>query len=178
VVSILAGVKMHSIGLTLNHHRLVRIMPNTPAQIGHGMCVWTASTDVSQEVRTFVERCLDALGEQAYVDDEKYLDMATAVSASGPAYVFRFIEGMIDGAVLLGMPPDLARQLVLQTVRGSAILTDETGKHPAELAGMVTSPGGTTAAGLYELENGRFKAITMNAIRAAYERGEELGKGK
>lgn len=178
VVSILAGVKMHSIGLRLNHDRLIRIMPNTPAQIGHGMCVWTASAGVPGDVKTFVEKTLDSLGEQAYVSDEKYVDMATAVSASGPAYVFKLIESMIDGGVLLGMPADLARKLVVQTVAGSAILTRESGKHPAELASMVTSPGGTTAAALLALEEGRFKATIMRAVRAAYERGEELGRGK
>lgn len=178
VVSILAGVKMHSIGLRLNHDRLIRIMPNTPAQIGHGMCVWTASSGVPGNIREFVEKALDSLGEQVFVGDEKYVDMATAVSASGPAYVFKLIESMIDGGVLLGMPADLARKLVVQTVAGSAILTRESGKHPAELASMVTSPGGTTAAALLALEEGQFKATIMRAIRAAYERGEEIGGGK
>ena len=178
VVSILAGVKMHSIGLRLNHDRLIRIMPNTPAQIGHGMCVWTASPGVPGNVREFIEKALDSLGEQAFVSDENYVDMATAVSASGPAYVFKLIESMIDGGVLLGMPADLARKLVVQTVAGSAILTRESGKHPAELASMVTSPGGTTAAALLALEEGQFKATIMRAVRAAYERGEELGSGK
>lgn len=178
VVSIMAGVKMHSIGLRLNHDRLIRIMPNTPAQVGAGMCVWTASSGVPDDVRKFVEMTLESLGEQAFVSDEKYVDMATAVSASGPAYVFKLIESMIDGGVLLGMPADLARKLVVQTVVGSAILTRETGKHPAELASMVTSPGGTTAAALLALEEGQFKATIMRAVRAAYERGEELGAGK
>ena len=178
VLSILAGVKMHSIGLRLNHDRLIRVMPNTPAQIGHGMSVWTATSDVPSPVREFTESTLAALGEQVYVDDEKYVDMATALSASGPAYVFKFIEALIDAGVLLGMPADMARKLVLQTVTGSAILTRESGKHPAELANMVTSPGGTTAAGLRALEQGRFRATVMDGVKAAYERGEELGGGK
>ncbi len=178
VLSILAGVKLHSIGLRLNHDRLIRVMPNTPAQIGHGMCVWTASDGVPADVRSFTEKALDSLGEQVYVEDEKYVDMATALSASGPAYVFRFIEALIDGGVLLGMPADMARRLVLQTVTGSAILAHETGKHPAELANMVTSPGGTTAAGLLALDEGGFRAAAVRAVLAAYERGEELGGGK
>ena len=178
VLSILAGVKMHSIGLRLNHDRLIRVMPNTPAQIRRGMSVWTATRDVPARVKEFAEEALESLGEQVYVEDEKYVDMATALSASGPAYVFRFIEALIDGGVLLGMPADMARKLVLQTVVGSAILTRETGKHPAELANLVTSPGGTTAAGLFALEKGRFRATVMGSVQAAYERGEELGGGK
>jgi pyrroline-5-carboxylate reductase len=169
---------MHSIGLRLNHDRLIRVMPNTPAQIGHGMSVWTATPDVPRPVREFTEHTLTALGEQLFVDDEKYVDMATALSASGPAYVFKFIEALVDAGVLLGMPADMARKLVLQTVTGSAILTRESGKHPAELANVVTSPGGTTAAGLKALEDGRFQATVMDAVVAAYERGEELGGGK
>lgn len=178
VLSILAGVKMHSIGLRLNHDRLVRVMPNTPAQIGHGMSVWTASKPVPKAVRDFAGKMLGALGEQVYVEDEKYVDMATALSASGPAFVFVFIESLIDAGVLLGMPNEMARKLVLQTVSGSAALVRETGKHPAELRNMVTSPGGTTAAGLLAMEDGGFRATTIRTIRAAYERGEQLGAGK
>lgn len=178
VVSILAGVKIHSIGLRLNQKRLIRVMPNTPAQVGHGMVAWTATGEVPAEVKDFVGKVLESLGDQVYFDDEKYVDIATALSASGPAYVFRFIEALIDGGVLLGLPAPVARRLVLQTVTGSAILTKETGKHPAELATMVTSPGGTTASGLLALEERAFRATVMSAVRAAYVRGEELGGGK
>ena len=178
VLSILAGVKMHSIGLRLNHKRLIRVMPNTPAQIGQGMSVWTASSDVPDAVREFVGKVLGSFGEEVFVQEEKYVDMATAVSASGPAYIFRMIDAMIEGGALLGMPADLARKLVIQTILGSAILTRESGKHPGELAAMVTSPGGTTAAALMALEEGKFKATVMRAVKAAYDRGEELGGGK
>ena len=178
VLSIIAGVKMHSIGLKLNHERLIRVMPNTPAQIGVGMSVWTATASVPAPVRDFAGRMLGALGEQVYVDDEKYVDMATALSASGPAYVFVFIEALIDAGVHLGMPNDMARKLVLQTLIGSAALVRATGKHPAELRNMVTSPGGTTAAGLLALEDAAFRAAVIRAVRAAYERGEQLGSGK
>lgn len=178
VLSILAGVKIQSIGLRLNHGRLIRVMPNTPAQIGHGMSVWTATPEVPEEDRELTAQVLGALGEHVYLEDEKYLDMATALSASGPAYVFRFIESMIEAGVLLGMPIDLARKLVLQTVTGSAILTAESGKHPAELANMVTSPGGTTASGLLALEDGGFRGALLHAVQAAFERGEALGSGK
>ncbi len=178
VLSKLAGVKKHSIGQRINHDRLIRVMPNTPAQIGHGMSVWTASSAVPEEARKFTEQALGSLGEQLYVENEKYVDMATALSASGPAYVFRFIESLIDGGVLLGMPADMARKLVLQTVIGSAILTRETDEHPAVLANRVTSPGGTTAAGLRVLEQRGFRAAVVDSISAAYERGEQLSGGK
>jgi len=178
VLSILAGVKMRSIGLKLNHKRLIRVMPNTPAQISQGMSVWTASSEVPDAVREFVGKALGSFGEEVFVQEEKYVDMATAVSASGPAYIFRMIDAMIEGGVLLGMPADLARKLVIQTVLGSATLTRESGKHPGELAAMVTTPGGTTAAALMALEEGKFKATVMSAVKAAYDRGEELGGGK
>lgn len=178
VLSILAGVKMHSIGLRLNHKNLIRVMPNTPAQIGMGMSVWTATASVPAQVRDFTGGMLSAIGEHVYVDDEKYVDMATALSASGPAYVFVFIESLVDAAVQLGMPNEMARKLVLQTLTGSAGLVKATGKHPAELRNMVTSPGGTTAAGLHALENAGFRAGVIKAVLAAYERGEQLGSGK
>lgn len=178
VLSIIAGVKLHSIGLRLNHERLIRVMPNTPAQVGVGMSVWTAAASVPAPVRDFAGKMLGALGEQVYVDDEKYVDMATALSASGPAYVFVFIEALIDAGVHLGMPNEMARKLVLQTLTGSAALMRATGKHPAELRNMVTSPGGTTAAGLLAMEDAAFRAAVIHAVRAAYERGEQLGSGK
>jgi pyrroline-5-carboxylate reductase len=153
-------------------------MPNTPAQIGQGMSVWTASSDVPDAIRDFVGQALGSFGEEVFVSEEKYVDMATAVSASGPAYIFRMIDAMTEAGVLLGMPADLARKLVIQTVLGSATLTRESGKHPGELAAMVTSPGGTTAAALMALEEGKFKATVMSAVKAAYDRGEELGGGK
>lgn len=178
VLSIVAGVKMHSIGLRLNHERLIRVMPNTPAQIGAGMSVWTSTAGVPGPVKAFAGRMLEALGDQVYVDEEKYVDMATALSASGPAYVFVFIEALIDAGVHLGMSNAMARRLVLQTLTGSAELMRSSGKHPGELRNMVTSPGGTTAAGLLALEEASFRATVMRAVKAAHERGEQLGAGK
>ena len=177
VLSIMAGVKIHSLGLKLNHGRIIRVMPNTPAQVGRGMSVWTAWGDVPQGVIEFTGRMLDGMGEQIYLEDEKLVDMATALSASGPAYVFTFIESLADAGVLLGMPQDVARRLAIQTVLGSAELATRSGKHPAELRNMVTSPGGTTAAALLALEDGGFRAAVLNAVKAAYRRGEELGAG-
>ncbi len=178
VLSIMAGIKMHSIGLALNHRSLVRVMPNTPSQIRQGMSVWVATDDVPDDVSRFTSSMLDALGDQVRLDDEKVLDMATALSASGPAFVFVFLESLIDAGVKLGMPADIARRLAIQTIRGSAALASETGKHPGELRNMVTSPGGTTAAGLHAMEECGFRAAAAAAVLAAHQRGEELGTGK
>ena len=178
VLSIMAGIKMHSIGLALNHRSLVRVMPNTPSQVRQGMSVWVATDDVPDDVTEFTSSMLDGLGDQVRLDDEKVLDMATALSASGPAFVFVFLESLIDAGVQLGMPADIARRLAIQTIQGSAALALETGKHSAELRNMVTSPGGTTAAGLHAMEEGGFRSAAASAVLAAYRRGEELGTGK
>ena len=178
VLSIMAGVKIHSIGLKLNHTKLIRVMPNTPAQIRKGISAWTASDDVEQATLDFVASMLSAIGDELKFSDEKHIDIATALSGSGPGYVFVFIEALTDAGVELGLPVHVARHLASQTVLGSAALQRESGKHPAELRNMVTSPGGTTAAGLAALEMGGFRANVADAVRAAFERGEELAGGK
>ena len=178
VLSIMAGVKIHSIGLKLNHTKLIRVMPNTPAQIRKGISAWTASDDVEQATLDFVASMLSAIGDELKFNDEKNIDIATALSGSGPGYVFVFIEALTDAGVELGLPVHVARHLASQTVLGSAALQRESGKHPAELRNMVTSPGGTTAAGLAALEMGGFRASVADAVRAAFERGEELAGGK
>ena len=178
VLSIMAGVKIHSIGLKLNHTKLIRVMPNTPAQIRKGISAWTASDDVEQATLDFVASMLSAIGDELKFSDEKNIDIATALSGSGPGYVFVFIEALTDAGVELGLPVHIARHLASQTVLGSAALQRESGKHPAELRNMVTSPGGTTAAGLAALEMGGFRANVADAVRAAFERGEELAGGK
>lgn len=178
VLSIMAGVKIHSIGLKLNHTKLIRVMPNTPAQIRKGISAWTASDDVEQATLDFVASMLSAIGDELKFNDEKNIDIATALSGSGPGYVFVFIEALTDAGVELGLPVHVARHLASQTVLGSAALQRESGKHPAELRNMVTSPGGTTAAGLAALEMGGFRANVAEAVRAAFERGEELAGGK
>jgi pyrroline-5-carboxylate reductase len=178
VLSIMAGVKMHSIGLKLGHKKLIRVMPNTPAQIRKGISAWTASDDVDQTTIDFVASMLKAIGDELKFSDEKNIDIATALSGSGPGYVFVFIEALTDAGVELGLPDHVARHLASQTVLGSAALQRESGKHPAELRNMVTSPGGTTAAGLSALENGGFRATIADAVRTAFERGEQLAGGK
>jgi len=159
----------------LDHKAVIRVMPNTPAQIGAGMSVWTAAPEVSEDKRATTKQILGTLGEELYADDEKLIDMATALSASGPAYVFLFIEALIDAGVYLGMARDVARQLALQTVLGSAQLMKETGSHPAVLKDMVTSPGGTTIEAVRAFEDGGFRATIFSAVNAAYEKSKALG---
>jgi pyrroline-5-carboxylate reductase len=178
VLSIMAGVKMHSIGLKLGHTKLIRVMPNTPAQIRKGISAWHASDDVDRATIGFVGSMLKAIGDELKFSDEKNIDIATALSGSGPGYVYVFIEALADAGVELGLPVHVARHLASQTVLGSAALQRESGKHPAELRNMVTSPGGTTAAGLAALEDGGLRATVAAAVRTAFERGEELAGGK
>jgi pyrroline-5-carboxylate reductase len=175
VMSIMAGVPIARIQSTVRHDAVVRAIPNTPAQIGEGMTVWTATPAVSEEARGAVGRVLSVLGQEIYVTDEKYIDMATAVSSSGPAYVFLVIEAMIDAAVHIGLRRDMAVPMVLQTVLGSARYAEVTDKHPAELRNQVTSPGGTTTEGLRVLEEAAIRAAFTEAIEAAYEKAKELG---
>ncbi len=176
VCSIAAGVTIATLATGLGHDRIVRVMPNTPAQIGAGMSVWTATAAVSPTQRDAARAILQTLGREISVDDESYLDMATAINGSGPAYVFLFVEALIDAGVHLGLPRSVAEQLAVQTVLGAALMARDSGKHPAQLKNLVTSPGGTTAAGLFALEDGRLRAVIDQAVRAAYERSKELGK--
>ena len=176
VVSLMAGVTMAKIIDVLRVARVVRSMPNTPAQIGQGMTVWTATTEVDQATRDTVASIFGALGKQAFVPDERYLDMATGVSGSGPAYVFLFIEALTDAGVHIGLSRDLAATMALQTVLGSAMYADQTGKHPAELRNQVTSPGGTTAEALRAFEAGAFRADVLEAVIAAFNKSKALGE--
>jgi pyrroline-5-carboxylate reductase len=175
VLSIIAGASIKTISGGLGHKAVARAMPNTPAQIGEGMSLWTATTDVTEEQRQSAKAILGAMGKELYVGDESYLDMATAVSGSGPAYFFLMVEALIEAAVEIGLPRDTARELVLQTMLGSAKFIKASGEAPAELRKKVTSPGGTTAAALAEFEKGAFGELVRRAVRAAYERARELG---
>ncbi len=177
VLSIIAGATIQTISERLEHAAVVRSMPNTPAQIGEGITVWTASTAVSDEQRTEACEILSALGQEVYVEEESYLDMATALSGTGPAYVFLFMEALIDAGVHMGFPRRIAEQLVMQTILGSVSYYDKHKAHPAQLRNQVTSPGGTTAQALYYLEKAGFRTALSRAIWAAYERSQELGKG-
>lgn len=176
VVSIVAGATIDAIATGLNHRGIVRTMPNTPAQVGEGMTVWTATPEVSDAQHAQAEAVIEALGHQLFVDDETFLDMATAISGTGPSYVFLLMEALIDAAVHLGFSRADARQLVIQTIRGSAIFAEQSTVHPAEMRNLVTSPGGTSAEALYQLEKGSFRTVISKAVLAAYRRSVALGE--
>ncbi|MBM3941789.1 MAG: pyrroline-5-carboxylate reductase [SAR202 cluster bacterium] len=176
-LSIIAGAKMASLAQGLNHPAIIRVMPNTPAQIRCGMSLWTCAKEVSPQRQEEARSILGTVGKEIRVDEEKYLDMATALSASGPAYVFLFIEALIDSGVFVGLPRDMARTLALQTVFGSIRLVMDSGKHPAELKDMVVSPGGTTAEALQVLEHRGVPAAVVEAVNAAYLKSIKLGQG-
>jgi len=175
ILSIMAGVPVAKISQGLQTERIVRVMPNTPARVGKGMSVWTATDQVSQAQRAYARAILGALGKEIFVDREYFLDMATAMSGSGPAYVFLFIEALVDAGVHLGFSRPIAQELALQTIEGSLEFARQHPHHPAELRNMVTSPGGTTAEALYHLEKGGLRAIISRAVFAAYEKSIALG---
>ncbi len=175
VMSIMAGVTIARIRDALKHDAIVRAIPNTPAQVGEGMTVWTAADAVSDAAREEVRSILAVLGQELYLGDEKYVDMATAVSASGPAYVFLVMEALIDGAVHIGLRRDTAQRMVIQTILGSAKYAQATGKHPADLRNQVTSPAGTTSEGLLALEKASLRRAFIQAVHADYEKAKRLG---
>jgi pyrroline-5-carboxylate reductase len=175
VLSIIAGKNITTLKQGLKHDVIVRAMPNTPAQIGMGMTVWTATDEITEEQRAAVRSILGAMGKEIHVADESYIDMATAVSGSGPAYVFLFMESLINAAVEIGLPPRKAHEMVLQTVTGAAEYTRQSDKGLAQLREMVTSPGGTTAEALRVFEQKDFSGLVEKAVAAAYQRAKELG---
>ena len=178
LLSILAGTPIRKLADGVAHAAVVRAMPNTPAQIGQGMTVWTATPEVTTDQRGQAQAILGALGVELFVGDEGYLDMATALSGTGPAYIFMFMEALVDAGVHLGFSRRVSEQLVFQTMRGSLEYAAQSGKHVAELRNQVTSPGGTTAAALYHLEKGGLRTVLSRAIWAAYQRSVELGQGE
>lgn len=178
VLSIAAGIPIHVISDGLDHAAVVRAMPNTPAQIGEGITVWTATPQVTDAQLQQTESILGALGEVVRVDDENYLDMATALSGTGPAYVLLFMEAMIDAGVHLGFSRRIAQKLVLQTMRGTVEYARQSPRHPSTLRNEVTSPGGTSAEALYHMEKGGLRTVVSRAIWAAYQRSVALGGGK
>ena len=178
LLSIIAGARIETLRNGLNHKAIVRSMPNTPAQIGEGVTVWTATQEVTAAQKKLAAGILGAMGKEIYADDERYLDMATAVSGSGPAYLFYFVESFIDAAIAIGWSPELAKELEMGTVLGAAHLLQKSDKEAADLRRAVTSPGGTTAAALNALDEAKFRELMVRAIRAAHERAIELGGGK
>jgi pyrroline-5-carboxylate reductase len=176
VLSIIAGATTAALTGILGHKQVVRSMPNTPARLGRGMTVWYATPDTTADQRAQASALLGALGIELEVDDEKLVAMATAVSGTGPTYVFLVMEALIDAAVHLGFPRHIAHDLVIETLEGSTVFAKQSGLHPAELRNMVTSPGGTSAAALHELESGRLRTVLSEAVWAAYRRTVELGE--
>jgi pyrroline-5-carboxylate reductase len=176
VISIIAGARLAKLTEGFAFNSIVRSMPNTPAQIGEGVTVWTATKDVTDEQKITAAAILGAMGKEFYVNDEGMLDMATAVSGSGPAYLFYYVEAMTDAAVKIGLPRDMAKQMVMSTVLGSAHLLAQSGKEPAELRKMVTSPGGTTAEAIAAFEKGNFSELIQQAVKAACEKSQKLGQ--
>jgi pyrroline-5-carboxylate reductase len=176
VISILAGATTRALAGHLGHREVVRSMPNTPAQLGKGVTVWYATPEASAAQREQAATMLSALGTQIEVDDERLVAMATAVSGTGPTYVFLVMEALIDAAVHLGFARHVAHDLVIETLEGSTLFAKQSGMHPAQLRNMVTSPGGTSAAALHELESGRLRTVLSEAVWAAFRRTVELGE--
>lgn len=177
VVSIVAGAKIETISEELLHPAVVRAMPNTPAQIGQGMTTWTAGSEISEAQEREVRTMLGALGKVIRVENERQIDMATALSATGPTYIFLVMEALVDAGVHMGFSRHVAQELVLQTMLGSVEFAQESHKHPAELRNMVTSPGGTSAEAIYQMEKGSLRTVLSKAVWAAFQRAVELGKG-
>jgi pyrroline-5-carboxylate reductase len=175
VLSVIAGATTRALTGILGHDQVVRSMPNTPARLGRGMTVWYPTPETTDEQREQARALLGALGAQIEVDDEKFVAMATAVSGTGPTYVFLVMEALIDAAVHLGFPRHIAHDLVIETLEGSTLFAKQSGMHPAELRNMVTSPGGTSAAALHELESGRLRTVLSEAVWASFRRTVELG---
>ena len=176
VVSVIAGAPIDTLVAGLGHQAVVRVMPNTPAQIGQGMSVWSTTSGVSDDQQRRIQAVLRALGEEIWVDEEKYVDMATALSGTGPTYVFLMMEALIDAGVHMGFSRRIAEQIVLQTVSGSVAFARDSGKHMAELRNMVTSPGGTSAEAIYQMEKGGLRTVLSRAVYAAYQRTQSLAE--
>jgi len=176
VISIVAGATLDTIAWGLDHREVVRVMPNTPARIGEGMSVWTATPEVCDSDLERTRCILQALGKEIYVTNEDELDMATALSGTGPAYVFLFMEALVDAGVHLGFSRRVAQELVLQTVRGSVDFASQSRGHLADLRNQVTSPGGTSAEALYQMEKGALRTIVSKAVHAAYQRSRALSR--
>lgn len=176
VISIVAGARLETLADALQHKAVARAMPNTPAQIGEGMTVWTATSDVTEAQQDQIRAVFGALGRELHVEEERMIDMATALSATGPTYTFLVMEALIDAGVHMGFSRHVAEELVLQTMLGSVLFARESHKHPAELRNMVTSPGGTSAEAIYQMEKGGLRTVLSKAVWAAYQRATALGK--
>ena len=176
VVSIVAGATIEHLADALGTAKIVRAMPNTPSQIGAGITAWTCTEAVADSEKVHVRELLKALGTELFVETENMIDMATSLSATGPTYIFMVMEVLTDAGVHLGFSRDMAKELVQETMLGSVKFAMESHKHPAELRNMVTSPGGTSAEAIYQMEKGTLRTVLSKAVYAAYKRAVELGR--
>jgi pyrroline-5-carboxylate reductase len=176
VISIVAGASIHHLAEELGTAKVVRAMPNTPSQIGAGITAWTCTIAVDETERNRIRELLKAFGKELFVETENMIDMATSLSATGPTYIFMVMEALTDAGVHLGFSRDMAKELVQETMLGSVKFAIESHKHPAELRNMVTSPGGTSAEAIYQMEKGMLRTVLSKAVYAAYKRAVELGK--
>ncbi len=176
VISIVAGTTIETLAGELGTAKVVRAMPNTPSQIGAGITAWTCTVAVNDVERREVREFLSALGKELFVETENMINMATSLSATGPTYIFMVMEALTDAGVHLGFSRDMAKELVQETMLGSVKFAIESQKHPAELRNMVTSPGGTSAEAIYQMEKGTLRTVLSKAVYAAYKRAVELGK--
>ena len=176
VISIVAGATIEKLAEALGTAKIVRAMPNTPSQIGAGITAWTCTVAVGKIERGHVCEILAALGKELFVETENMIDMATSLSATGPTYIFMVMEALTDAGVHLGFSRDMAKELVQETMLGSVKFAIESHKHPAELRNMVTSPGGTSAEAIYQMEKGSLRTVLSKAVYAAYKRAVDLGK--
>jgi pyrroline-5-carboxylate reductase len=178
VLSIVAGARIEAISDALGNEKIVRTMPNTPSQIGAGMTAWTCTEEVSEDEQAQVRSLLSALGKELYVENENMIDMATSLSATGPTYIFMVMEALTDAGVHMGFSREVSKELVQETMLGSVLFAMESHKHPAELRNMVTSPGGTSAEAIYQMEKGGLRTVLSKAVYAAYNRAVALGQKK
>lgn len=178
VVSIIAGARIETISAALNNKKVVRAMPNTPSQIGAGITAWTCTDEVSSAEKAQIKALLTALGKELYVETENMIDMATSLSATGPTYIFLVMEALTDAGVHLGFSREMSKELVQETMLGAVRFAIESHKHPAELRNMVTSPGGTSADAIYQMEKGGLRTVLSKAVYAAYQRAVALGQKK
>jgi pyrroline-5-carboxylate reductase len=175
VLSIVAGATLGTLRRGLEHDAVIRAMPNTPSQIQRGITVWAPTPSCTPRQRELARAVLRSLGDEREVADEEYVAMATALSGTGPTYLFAVMEALVDAGVHLGFTRELAHDLVAATLVGSSEYAARSGLHPAQLRNAVTSPGGTSAAAIYELERGRLRTVLSDAVWAAYRRTQELG---
>ena len=174
IVSIAAGIDLRTLEEWLPDRRIVRVMPNTPCLVGEGACGISPGSSASEDDAQTVAELLSCVGIVEQIP-ERLMDALTGLSGSGPAYVFQMIEALSDGGVKMGLPRPTATRLAAQTLLGSAKMVLQTGDHPGSLKDAVTSPGGTTIAGIHALEKGGLRSVLINAVQASAERSAELG---